>query len=112
MFWWDWTGRQRLAIFFVMLGIAAAPWVLLGWFPGELRAFLGGTAFLMIPQLMGWMLLIGFKSKVMPMRGGKASLDDDPVTFWFVASCYSGLLVFSLWIILMISIDIIKEGLG
>ena len=112
MFWWDWTGKQRFMVLLVMLCIAAAPWILLGWLPREIGAFVGGTAFLMIPQLMAFFLLIGFKSGVMPMRGGKAARKDEPISFWFAASCYGALLAFTLWFILTVLVDIARHGLN
>ena len=82
------------------------------WLPREIGAFVGGTAFLMIPQLMAFFLLIGFKSGVMPMRGGKAARKDDPISFWLAASCYGGLLAFTLWFILTVLADIARHGLN
>ena len=112
MFWWDWTGKKRIEALLVMVGVAATPWFLLGWLPKQIGAFVGGTAFLLIPQLMAFFLLIGFKSGVMPMRGGKAVRTESPISFWFAALCYGGLLVFTLWIILMVLGDIARDGLN
>ena len=66
----------------------------------------------MIPQLMAFFLLIGFKSGVMPMRGGKAARKDEPTSFWLAASCYGALLAFTLWFILTVLVDIARHGLS
>ncbi|AMG76486.1 MULTISPECIES: hypothetical protein [Sphingopyxis] len=112
MFWWDWTTKQKLLLLAAMLAIAAAPWMLLGWFPGELGAFVGGTSFLMIPQLVGWLLVVGLKTGRMPMPyGNNEDRESSPVAFWIVAAGYAALCAYAIWIILMVGVDIAMNGL-
>lgn len=112
MFWWDWTAKQKLLTIAAMLLIAATPWVVLGWLPSEAGAFVGGTAFLMIPQLMGWFLLVGLRTGRMPMPyGSDEHRESSPAAFWIVAAGYAALCAYSIWIILMVGMDIAINGL-
>ena len=52
LLWWNRNGQKRVAVLAVMLIGAAVPWLLLGWLPQEWDAFVGGTALLLIPQMM------------------------------------------------------------
>lgn len=106
MLWWDWTGRQRLALLAAMLAIAAAPWLWLGWLPDQWAAFAGGTAFLTIPQLVGWFLFVGLRTGRMPVRGGVEARRDSQTWFWMVAAIYGALLLLFLWAILALLIDL------
>jgi hypothetical protein len=71
MFWWDWSWKQKggtLACFFV---IAIVPVLIFGGALGGWRAVFGGSAFLLIPQIVGWLLFVGLKTGIMPARVGK-----------------------------------------
>ncbi|QQV76556.1 hypothetical protein H5J25_14020 [Sphingomonas aliaeris] len=94
MIWWDWTGSKRLALLAAMLAVAAFPWVVLGWLPHEWRAFIGGTAFLMLQLMFGWFLFVGLFTGRIPARGGSESRIVTPVWFWGVAATYAVILIF------------------
>lgn len=101
MLWWDWSSRQRLGLLAAMLAIAATPWILLGWVPHDWGAFIGGTAFLAIPQLMAWALFVGLRTGRMPSAYGRSELRaETPTWFWLTGALYGGLLLVFLWIAL------------
>lgn len=98
--WWDWKTGQRLALFAAMFVIAAIPWLFLGWVPNQLGAFVGGTAFLAIPQMIGWLLFVGLRTGRMPSAYGRSeSRTDSPTWFWITAAGYGGLLLLFAWVI-------------
>ncbi len=112
MFWWDWTGKQKLLLLATMVAIAAIPWLLLGSLPTKPGAFIGGTAFLMIPQLVGWLLLVGLKTGRIPMPyGSSESREGSPFAFWAVSAIYAVLVAYVLFITFMIGTDIVVNGL-
>jgi len=106
MLWWDWNSRQQLALLTAMLVVAATPWLLLGWFPDEWVAFVGATAFLAIPQLVGWFLLVGLRTGRMPVRGGVEARSESPTWFWIFAATYAALLLFFVWAILALLVEV------
>jgi hypothetical protein len=105
MLWWDWTMSQRLRLLGAMVAIAAIPWLLLGCLPHQWGAFVGGTAFLLIPQMLGWNLFVGLRTGRMPTRLGSEDRRSSPTWFWINAAIYAGLLLFVLWIILAVLAD-------
>jgi hypothetical protein len=109
--WWGWTGRQRLIFLGAMIVISAAPWILAGWFPRELGAFVGGVAFLFIPQLVGWMLLVGLKTGRIPTRSSSQSRTDSPLGFRLVAATYILILIVYSGILARVLVDIAAHGL-
>ena len=97
MLWWDWNGRQRLAVLSAMLAVAATPCVLLGWLD-DWRAFVGGTAFLAIPQIVAWCLFVALKTGRMPSAYGRSELRAaSPTWFWLTGGIYAALLLAFLW---------------
>ncbi|MBU6267165.1 MAG: hypothetical protein KGN34_06470 [Sphingomonadales bacterium] len=81
--------------------IAAAPWVLIGWSTRDWRGLIGGTAFLFIPQIVGWLLLVGLATGQMPSAYGRSeSRDASPTWFWLIGAAYAGLVLFFLYIVL------------
>ncbi|MBB3356878.1 MULTISPECIES: hypothetical protein [unclassified Novosphingobium] len=108
MLWWEWNGKQKLALLAAMLIAAALPWIFLGWLPQQLGAFVGGTSFLFIPQIVGWQLFVGLKTGIMPQRGARVSRADSPTNFWITGGMYSALLVLYVGIILMVLLDVAK----
>jgi hypothetical protein len=111
MLWWDWTGFQRTALLMVMLAVAALPWIILGWLPHEWQAFIGGTAFLMLPQMFGWFLLVGLVTGRIPARGGSELRSASPTWFWSVAATYAALLLFFAWMIGSVGADAWAHGI-
>lgn len=101
---------QKFWLLAAMFGVAAVPGIFLGWFPHEWRAFLGATAFLAVPQLVGWQLVVGLKTGVMPARGGKIVRATSPVMFWILGALYAGLFAFFCGIIAMFLIDGLRSG--
>lgn len=108
MIWWDWSGYQRMAMLAAMVALASLPWLMLGWLPQNWRAFIGGTSFLTIPQIVGWLLFVGLKTGVMPERGGKVERQASPIGFWLVAAAYGLVLVVYAWIIAMVLLDAVN----
>ena len=108
MIWWDWSAQHRMATLGAMLALAALPWLLLGWLPQEWGAFIGGTSFLAIPQMVGWLLFVGLKTGVMPVRGRKVDRRVSPREFWVVAASYSAVLFVYVWIIAMVLLDVVS----
>ena len=106
MLWWDWDTRQRLTLLTAMFALAAIPCVLLGWLPNDWRAFVGGTAFLAIAQIVAWMLFVGLRTGRMPVRGGAADRSDSPTWFWIVAAMYAALLLAFFWAILVVLFEV------
>ena len=109
MLWWDWTGRQRLWLLTAILTVAAAPWLLLGFFPYSsynLGAVAGGTAFLAIPQLIAWFLFVGLRTERMPVRFGSEYRPKSPTWFWSVAAMYAVLLLLFLWVVIAVVFDL------
>ena len=102
MLWWDWTAKRRPSLLAIMLTIAAAPLLLVGGFANDWRAFLGGTAFLAIPQIVGWFLFVGLRTGRMPARYGAELRSDSPIWFWIIAAMYAAIVVLFLWIILAV----------
>jgi len=105
MLWWDWTAAKKVKLSAAMLGLAAVPGLLFGWLTQDWRAFLGGTAFLLIPQIVGWFLFAGLKTGRMPVRGGDELRADSPIWFWIVAAMYGGVLLMFCWFVLVVLID-------
>jgi hypothetical protein len=100
MIWWDWKTSQRLALMVAMLAVAAIPFTLIGMSTNDWRAVLGGTAFLFIPQIVGWSLFIGLRTGRMPSAYGRSELRTKaPTWFWLTGGLYAGLLLLFLWII-------------
>jgi hypothetical protein len=100
MLWWDWNTWKRLALLTAMLTLAATPCLLLGWL-NEWRAFVGGTAFLAIPQIVAWNLFVGLKTGRMPSAYGRSELRaESPTWFWLTGSLYAALVLLFLWAIL------------
>ncbi len=100
MIWWDWKTSQRLTLMTAMLAVAAIPLTLVGVFTNDWWALLGGTGFLFIPQIMGWMLFVGLKTGRMPSAYGRSELRaETPTWFWLTGGLYAGLLLLFLWII-------------
>lgn len=102
MLWWDWNKRQRLALLAAMFAVAATPWLLLGWLPSEWGAFVGGTAFLAIPQMLAWYLFVGLRTGRLPSRFGSEYRSESPTWFWILATMYAGLVLLFLYIILAV----------
>ena len=93
MLWWDWNTRQRLALLAVMLAVGAIPWLVLGGFK-EPGVILGGTAFLAIPQMMGWALFVGLHTGRMPSAYGRSEKrDQSPTWFWITGAGYAAILL-------------------
>lgn len=98
MLWWDWSAKQKLGLLAAILSIAAAPWLFLGWLPGQLGAFVGGTALLSIPQMMAWLLYVGLSTGRMPTAyGGSELRAKEPAWFWFTGALYGGVLLTFFW---------------
>lgn len=91
-----------------MLTLASLPWLMLGWLPGEWGGFIGGTSFLAIPQMAGWLLFVGLKTGVMPERGRKVERETSPTEYWLVAGGYVAVLAVYVWIITMVFIDAVS----
>ena len=89
-----------------MFALAAIPCVLLGWLPNDWRAFVGGTAFLAIAQIVAWMLFVGLRAGRIPVRGGAADRSDSPTWFWIVAAMYAALLLAFFWAILVVLFEV------
>jgi hypothetical protein len=105
MLWWDWRTKQRLALMAGMCGVAAIPWLIIGRASEDWRALVGGTAFLFIPQIVGWLLYVGLATGRMPSGYGHSELrDTSPRAFWLTGGLYAGLLLLSLYIILSVMI--------
>ena len=112
MFWWDWNSKRKISVVGVMLAIAVTPWFLLGWFPDEIGALIGGTAFLMLTQLFGLLLLIGLRTGRMPVAyGGSEDRESSPVAFWIITAMYAVVLALATGFILMVIGDILENGL-
>lgn len=100
MLWWNWNGRQRLSLLAVMLAVAATPWLLLGWMHDVWGAFLGGTAALLIPQMMAWFIFVGLRTGRIPSAyGGSELRAEEPIWFWFTSALYSGVLLTFFWLL-------------
>ena len=83
-----------------MVAIGATPWLLLGWVPNELGAFMGGTAFLAIPQMIAWALFVGLRTGRMPSAYGRSELRaKSPAWFWITGAGYAAILLFFIWIV-------------
>ena len=91
-----------------MLALASLPWLLLGWLPGEWGAFIGGTSFLAIPQMVGWLLFVGLKTGIMPECARKVDRQVSPREFWVVAASYGVVLLVYAWIITMVLLDVVS----
>jgi hypothetical protein len=84
-----------------MLAVAAIPWILIGGLGNDWRTLLGGTAFLFIPQAVGWLLYVGLRTGRMPSAYGRAELRaKTPTWFWVTGAIYAGLVLLFLWVIL------------
>lgn len=80
---------------------------MLGWLPNEWGAFVGGTAFLTIPQVVAWILFVGLKTGRMPSAYGRSELRaETPTWFWSTAAMYAVLLLLILWVILAVLFDL------
>jgi hypothetical protein len=100
MLWWEWNIRKRLALMAAMMSIAATPWLLVGWLTKDWRGLVGGTAFLFIPQIVGWLLFVGLKTNRMPSAYGRSEVrSESPTWFWLTGGMYAALLLLFLWII-------------
>ena len=92
MLWWDWNTRQRLALLVVMLAVGAIPSLVLERLK-ELGVILGGTAFLAIPQMIGWSLFVGLHTGRMPSAYGRSEKrDQSPTWFWITGAGYASTL--------------------
>jgi hypothetical protein len=99
MLWWDWNAKQKLALLAAILIIAATPWLLLGWLPEQLGAFVGGTALLCIPQMMAWFVFVGLRTGRIPSAYGRSELRaTEPAWFWFTCALYGGVLLTFFWL--------------
>ena len=88
-----------------MLVVAAVPWLFLRWLPNDWGAFLGGTAFLTIPQLTAWALFVGLRTGRMPSAyGGSESLAESPIWFWALAAGYAAVVLVFLWIGMVVAL--------
>ena len=106
MFWWDWAGRRKVGALAIILVCAAVPWLLLGWLPSEPGAFLGGTAFLAILQMIALFLIVGAKTGKLPMAyGGTASRAEKPIEFWCACAAYASVLLLALSFIAFVLFD-------
>lgn len=106
MIWWDWKTSQRLALLAGMCGVAAIPWVAIGWATKDWRGLIGGTGFLLIPQIVGWLLYVGLATGRMPSAYGRSEIrDTSPRWFWLTGGLYGGLLLLFLYIILSVTIS-------
>lgn len=100
MLWWDWNTRQRLALLAVMLAVGAIPWLVLGGLK-EPGVILGGTAFLAIPQMIGWFLFVGLHTGRMPSAYGRSEKrGQSPTWFWFTGAGYAAILLLYVCMIL------------
>jgi hypothetical protein len=89
-----------------MLGIAAIPWIAVGWFPSDWQALLGGTALLFIPQIVGWFLFVGLTTGRMPSARGSSELrTESPAWFWLAGGLYAGFLLFLLGMTVGVLLD-------
>ncbi len=105
MVWWGWKTRQRLALLAGMFAVSVVPWLIIGWATNDWRGLAGGEAFLFIPQVLGWLLYVGFTTGRMPSGYGRSEMrDTSPLWFWLTGSLYAGLLLFFLYIILSVVI--------
>lgn len=67
-----------MALMLTMLVVATIPLLLVGGFANDWRAVLGGTAFLFILQLLGWVLFVGLTTGRMPSAYGRSELRQGP----------------------------------
>lgn len=111
MLWWDWPSSRRLALLGAMIALAAVPWISLGWLPDEPRAFAGGTAFLLVPQIAGWFLFVGLATGRIPARGGSEIRSSSPTWFWIIVAMYAAVLIVYLYVIGYIAFDAWTNGL-
>ena len=106
MIWWGWRTRQRLALMAGMCGVAAIPWLVIGSTSKDWRALVGGTAFLFIPQIVGWLLYVGLATGRMPSAYGRSEMRDAaPRWFWLTGTLYAGLLLLFIYIVLSVIIS-------
>ncbi|GHD02181.1 hypothetical protein [Novosphingobium pokkalii] len=105
MLWWDWSWKQRGGTLACFFAIAIMPFLIFGGSSFGWRAMIGGTAFLLIPQIVGWLLFVGLKTGIMPARGAKVERNNSPVGFWTLAAAYGGLLAMYGWIFAMVASD-------
>ncbi len=78
----------------------------IGALSNDWRALLGGTAFLFIPQIVGWLLYVGLRTGRVPSGYGSSELrTDTPAWFWLTGGVYAGLLLLFLWIILGVALS-------
>lgn len=100
MIWWNWKISQRLALMGLMLIVAAIPWLLIGKSTDDWRGMIGGTCFLLIPQMVAWLLFVGLKTGRMPSAYGRSELrSETPRWFWATGAAYASLLLLFLWVI-------------
>jgi hypothetical protein len=96
MMWWTWGTSGRLSL---MLGLLATS-VLLTWWtiggPGEGRAFFGGCAFFAIPLVVGFYLLVGLRTGLLPSRGPPVSRKDESISFWTFTGLHAA--VIAMWL--------------
>ena len=84
-----------------MFVVAAIPFILIGEFTNDWRALIGGGAFLLVPQIVGWLLYVGLATGRMPSAYGRSELrSDNPIWFWLTGGAYAALLLLFLWITL------------
>ena len=83
-----------------MLAVAALTVILVGGFANDWRALLGGTAFLFIPQIVGWLLFVGLKTGRMPSAYGRSELRaHSSLWFWITGAGYAAILLLFVWVI-------------
>ena len=88
-----------------MLGVAAIPWLVIGCTIHDWRGLLGGTAFLFIPQIAGWLLLVGLITGRMPSAYGRSELrSESPTWFWLTGGAYAAILLLYIGIVLMVAV--------
>ncbi len=109
MLWWDWTWRHKLILVATMPIVAAIACLLLG-FPPTGGAFVGGVAFLTIPQLCGWMLYVGLRTGRIQARGDTMSRADAPFGFWFTVTSYFAVFIVYVGLLLWVAIDGLLHG--
>ena len=111
MLWWDWTNAQRWGLLALMAALASIPCIAFGWLPYDWETFLGGMSFFVIPQLLIWSLLVGLKTGRIPAQGEPISRTSSPKWFWAIIAMNSGILLFYLYFLSEVSLDMFVNGI-
>lgn len=83
-----------MALMAGMCAVAAIPWLIIGQASKDWRGLIGGTAFLFIPQIVGWLLYVGLATGRMPSAYRRSETRDaSPRWFWLTGSLHAGLLL-------------------